>query len=221
MTLPAPKAILFDWDNTLVNTWPTIHRSLNHVLREMGHDEWSLNHVKSHVKKSMRDAFPELFGERWEEAAAIYQSYYRSIHLDDLKPLQGAVELLEWLKTQPIHVALVSNKRGPTLRIEAEHLGFSGYFDALIGAGDADFDKPSPAPALLALGGSGLAADESVWFVGDTSIDLECANNAGLFAVLYGDAQAQESALDGHRFHAHFQDHAALLQAVIPAKAGR
>ena len=27
--LPRPRAILFDWDNTLVDSWVTIHEALN------------------------------------------------------------------------------------------------------------------------------------------------------------------------------------------------
>jgi phosphoglycolate phosphatase len=211
MTLPAPKAILFDWDNTLVNTWPTIHAALNHCLREMGHDEWPLERVKSNVKKSMRDAFPEMFGDKWEDAAHIYQAHYRSIHLDDLQPLEGAVELLDFLKKQPIYVALVSNKRGPTLRLEAENLGWSHYFDRLIGATDADRDKPDPAPALLALNGSGIAPARDVWFIGDTVIDLECANNLGATAVLYGDVKTNNDKYLGHAFEVHAKNHAQLL----------
>ncbi len=217
--LDAPKAILFDWDNTLVNTWPTIHRALNHCLREMGHEEWSLERVKGNVKKSMRDAFPEMFGDKWEDAAHIYQSYYRQIHLENLEALEGAVALLDFLKTQTIYVALVSNKRGPTLRQEAESLGWTHYFDKLIGADDAEQDKPSPAPALLALDGSGISAGPDVWFIGDTVIDLECANNMDATAVLYGDVEADEDGTyQGHSFGMHVQNHAQLL-AILSAQS--
>lgn len=212
MNLPTPTALLFDWDNTIVNTWPTIHRALNDVLEKMGHAPWSMDTVKTTVKKSMRDSFPELFGDRWEEAAGIYQAAYRAIHLEDLQPLDGARELLEWLSQTPLYVALVSNKRGPTLREEAEHLGFTGYFDRLIGADDAERDKPHPAPALMALDGSGIAPSPAVWFIGDTAIDLECAQNTGLTPILYGDAPLDEGGtLEGHAFAAHMRDHEALL----------
>jgi phosphoglycolate phosphatase len=210
--LTPPKAILFDWDNTLVNTWPTIHRALNFCLREMGHAEWSLEHVKTHVKKSMRDAFPELFGDKWEDAAHLYTSHYRSIHLEKLDPLEGAETLLQWLSAQPHYVALVSNKRGPALRAEAEHLGWMPYFATCVGADDAARDKPDPAPAIMALDGSGIALGRDVWFVGDTVIDLECAHNAGLTAVLYGDVQTEDMRYGGHAFDAHCRDHAALQQ---------
>ena len=210
--LSTPKAILFDWDNTLVNTWPTIHEALNHCLREMGHDEWSVDKVKSHVKKSMRDSFPELFGNQWEDAAHIYQEYYRSIHLRNLQALEGAEAVLQWLKTQPVYVAVVSNKRGPSLRTECDHIGWNDYFDRIVGADDAERDKPDPAPAIMALDQSSVSPDASVWFIGDTVIDLECANNLGVTPILYGDVPTDGDSYDGHAFMTHVKDHMELLQ---------
>lgn len=211
-TLARPKAILFDWDNTLVNTWPTIHAALNHCMREMGEPEWSLAQVKAQVKQSMRDAFPALFGERWEEASHIYQSYYREIHLHNLAALEGAEALLQWLRGCAVYVAVVSNKRGPNLRRECAHLGWEPYFDRIIGADDAERDKPDIAPALMALEDSGIAPSPEVWFVGDTVVDLACAANLGATPVLYGDVASDEArrVYDGHAFAFHARDHTAL-----------
>lgn len=224
MTLPSPHAILFDWDNTLVNTWPTIHEALNHCMRAMGHDEWSLEQVKRYVKKSMRDAFPELFGDRWEDAAHIYQEYYRSIHLTNLQALPGALDVLNLLRDDGMPVGVVSNKRGPNLRTECEHLGWQTYFQAVVGADDAEQDKPSAAPALKALKQLGIEPSRNVWFVGDTVIDLECAANLGATAILYGDVQTDPGRYDGHAFAVHLRDHAAflaLLDGGVPEAAER
>ena len=35
MTLPAPKAILFDWDNTLVDSWTVIHHAMTATFEAM------------------------------------------------------------------------------------------------------------------------------------------------------------------------------------------
>ena len=34
--LRLPQAALFDWDNTLVDTWPVIHEAMNTTLSAMG-----------------------------------------------------------------------------------------------------------------------------------------------------------------------------------------
>ena len=96
--LTKPRAILFDWDNTLVNTWPLIHSALNMTLRHMDHPEWTYDRVRSEVKQSMRDSFPVMFGDKWEDAAAHYRKSYRSIHLDQLVPLPDVEIMLEAIR---------------------------------------------------------------------------------------------------------------------------
>ena len=45
-----PQAILFDWDNTLVDTWLTIHEALNHVMAAMDKPLWSLAETRARVR---------------------------------------------------------------------------------------------------------------------------------------------------------------------------
>jgi phosphoglycolate phosphatase len=84
---------------------------------------------------------------------------------------------------------VVSNKAGEFLRREVSHLGWSRFFGPVIGAGDAIRDKPDPDPIHLALSLLGRAADRSVWYMGDTAVDMQAARAAGVTAVLIGDAQ--------------------------------
>jgi phosphoglycolate phosphatase len=53
-----------------------------------------------------------------------------------------------------------------------------------VGANDAPHDKPAVEAVDLALEGSGLTRGEAVWFVGDTDIDMLCAQRAGCLPVL-------------------------------------
>ena len=211
-----PTALLFDWDNTLVDTWPTIHDALNTMLPQMGHEAWTLSETKQRVRQSLRDAFPALFGARWEEARKIYLEAFEAIHLDRLRPLPGAAALIAALHAEGRYLALVSNKTGTLLRKEVEALGWTGYFARIIGAGDAEQDKPHRAPVDLALAGAAPAA--AVWFVGDTEIDMECAVNAGCVPVLvHADAPnlAPDGAFQRGAPALHFPDCTALARAII------
>ncbi|MEK9930797.1 MAG: HAD hydrolase-like protein, partial [Rhodospirillaceae bacterium] len=69
---PLPRAILFDWDNTLVDTWGVIHDSMNVTLKHMGQNQWTIEETRKNVRKALREAFPELFGDRWEEARDVF-----------------------------------------------------------------------------------------------------------------------------------------------------
>jgi hypothetical protein len=92
-----PRAIIFDWDNTLVDSWPTIHAALNATLTTMGHAPWTLEESKERVRLSLRDSFPVLFGTRWEEARRVYLDAFRAVHLERLTVLPGPIELLDHL----------------------------------------------------------------------------------------------------------------------------
>jgi phosphoglycolate phosphatase len=182
--LPRPRAVLFDWDNTLVDNWVTIAEAFNTTLVAMGHEPWTIEETRSRVRASLRDSFPKLFGERWPEAKRIYVDAFASRHLQTLKAMPGAEELLRALGQRGLWVGVVSNKTGGFLRKEVEHLGWTRYFRKVIGAGDAPNDKPAPDPVHLALKGSGVPAGSHVWFVGDTEMDMECAHLSGCVPVL-------------------------------------
>ena len=212
-TLTTPRASLFDWDNTLVDTWPVIHEALNVTMRDMGAEEWSLERVKRDVKRSMRESFPELFGDDWEDAARIYQDAYRAVHLERLKPLPGSEATLQYIATKTdVFCGLVSNKRGPSLRTELKHLGWEPHVHVAVGAGDAAHDKPDIAPMLHALKDSGMMPGPDVWFVGDTTVDLECANAGNATSILYGPVTPDGHIYEGVPFAHHVVDQAALLQ---------
>lgn len=183
-SIPTPKAIVFDWDNTLVDSWGVIRESYNMTFRHFGMPEWSLQDCKVNVAKSLRDSFPSLFGDRWGEAKEVFYASFEAIHMSRLEPLPDAEAMLADLSARGIYLAVVSNKRGSFLRGEAEALGWSRYFGGLVGATDAEADKPHPSPVRMALAPGGFAPGPDVWFVGDAAIDMECGLAAGCTPVL-------------------------------------
>jgi len=182
--LPRPRAILFDWDNTLVDTFPVIHASLSDTFIHMGHAPWTEEEVRERIRLSLRDAFPVLFAERWEEARDVFYKAFETRHLQALTQMPGAAGLLAGLDGMGIPLGVVSNKTGRYLRAEAAHLGWDRNFRALVGAGDAARDKPEPDPAILALEACCVPVDAAVWFVGDSGVDMQIAHAAGLTPVL-------------------------------------
>lgn len=214
--LKAPKAVIFDWDNTLVDTWPLIHKALHKTFIKYDLRPWTLEETKSKVAHSLRDSFPVLFGEIWEEAGKDYQQFYRDHHLQELEILPFSEDVLKYLHDKGIHMVVVSNKRGDSLRKEVASLGWEKYFDRLIGADDAKRDKPHPDPVHMALEGSGIQPGDDVWFIGDTVIDLECAKNTACAPILYGavipEVTAEGVHYQGFDAHCHAPTHEDLLQ---------
>jgi phosphoglycolate phosphatase len=209
-----PKVLLYDWDNTLVDAWVGITAALNLVFTRFDLPPWSVEDARARVRLSFRESFPLLFGADWEQARDIFLAELRARHLRHVTPMPGAAEALAAGGAWPQGV--VSNKGGTFLRAEVQHLGWARHFRAVVGAGDAPADKPDPAPILLALDSLSCAADRSVWYLGDTALDMEAARAAGVTAVLVGDA-SHDGGIDRARPDIHFPsalDLAARLRAL-------
>src|SRR5262249_12288544 len=108
--LPPPRAILFDWDNTLVDTWSTIQPALNAALTAMGFAAWTLEETRVRARKSLRDTYARMFGERWPEARDIFYATYRASHLETLRALPEAERVTRNLAAQGLYLGVVSNK---------------------------------------------------------------------------------------------------------------
>ncbi len=123
----------------------------------------------------------------------------RRTHLDFLTPLDGAEALLQQLAAESLYLGVVSNKNGDLLRDEADHLGWRKYFSHIVGATDAERDKPDPAPLLMALQDFAGDAGREIWFIGDAVSDMECAKRGGATAVLIGEKEADSDEFSAFR----------------------
>jgi phosphoglycolate phosphatase len=188
--LPAPSHLLYDWDNTLVDAWAGVAGALNAVFDAFDRPLWTIEETRARVRLSLREAFPIMFGDDWQRARDIFYAALARDHLLHLRPLEGASEALVAGSQWPVGV--VSNKTGRFLRAEIAHLGWAPFFAAVVGAGDASADKPDAAPILLALDRMGGGSGPSVWYIGDTALDVATARAAGVTAVLIGDGAHDE-----------------------------
>ena len=179
-----PAVILFDWDNTLIDSWQVIHAALVETFIAMGKKPWDLEETKQRVQKSLRDSFPALFGEKWHDAADVFYESFENLHIKNLKPMPFASEMLARAAQSVDVLGVISNKTGKYLRKEVKHLDWDKYFFDVIGAGDADFDKPNAAPVNLFMQKNAIASNAVIWYVGDSDIDVETAENSGCIPVL-------------------------------------
>lgn len=182
---PFPEMVLFDWDNTLIDTTPVLFKAYNVLRERYGLPVLTMEEYKSLTGLSLRETFPQLFGDNWEEARKVYLDAYRANNLENLCPFPDAERLIAFCAERVGAVGVVSNKTGEILRKEIEKLGWGKYFKSVVGAGDAERDKPAADPALKAVRDAGLKPDSVVWFAGDGDADIACARAAGCFPVRF------------------------------------
>lgn len=188
-TIIEPQAFIFDWDNTLVDSWDMIYEIVNHALKIFRGEIWSMEKIKENTHQSAKDSFPKIFGDKAEEALAELRRYAEENHtryLYSLRCMPGTLDLLTYLKEKKIPCAIVSNKHATRLRIEVEHMELSDYFTAVYGSTDFPYDKPNPYPAERAIEANKIAAPYT-WFVGDTPADWDCARNSDCQPIAVGD----------------------------------
>ena len=181
-----PQAVIFDWDNTLIENWQTLTDSVNAALKAFDLPLWNVERMIDNSKRSMRDSFPEIFGSEWHRARDIFYAHFRANHLQGLKKLKNSEELLRLLQEHGVKLMLCSNKNGDLLRREVRHLQWNDYFSSIVGATDAEKDKPDPAPARMIFNQNNLKTYETVWFVGDTITDIICGTKSGCLTVGIG-----------------------------------
>ena len=171
----SPKAILFDWDNTLVNNWEPIFIAYKKTLKSLGLKNKSRSETLKNAKYSLRETFPKVFKDDWKKAKKIFYVVFKKIHLKKIKPMPKAEKILKIIKKKKITCGVISNKDGDLLRKEINKLGWKKYFKILVGANEAKKDKPSKYPLMLALNKISLKPNKNIWYVGDNEIDVEFA----------------------------------------------
>lgn len=186
MTLPRPKAVIFDWDGTLADTWHVVHAALNQTFPVMGAPQWTEEEARVRIGKPARALFTEMFGEeKWQEADAHYIKAYEHSIPGRLHMMKGAGAMLNAVKAAGIPAFILSTKRGTLLREEVKHAGLVDRFVRVVGAGDAPQDKPEPESVIHVLSALGFQPGPDIWFYGDSAVDMQCAASTGCTGILF------------------------------------
>ena len=181
-----PKAIIFDWDLTLVDTL-VIFEKIGYDLSEKFNIDYEFYRKLSSTYLSAKDLFPIIFGPQAEQAKLEYYKLYMEFRAHYFKAKEGAEQLLKLIKDHSIYLAIVSNKNRVYLNDEVKLLNWEDYFDKIIGSGDASFDKPHIAPVEAALVGSPVTLEDKIWFIGDSIVDMKTASNIKATSILIGE----------------------------------
>lgn len=165
------KKIIFDFDNTLVSSWPSMMFCLNKTLEHFNMEKWSKEKIKQEIKYSGRDYFPKIFGDNAEQAKEIYSQTYFNNSVVPM-PLDGAEDLLSFLNNASIPCYIISNKRGDRLRYDIERLKWKDFFIKVVGSEDFIYDKPDAGIVEFTLEEK---SSKEVFFIGDSDVDFLCA----------------------------------------------
>jgi len=190
------KAVIFDLDGTLVNAYPAVSQSVNYTLGLLGFAPCSHAEIKRSVGGGDRKLMAHFVGEKLADQAI---TIYRPHHTKALETkgavrlLPGVLGVLKFLKGKRYKLAIASNRPTKFTLIILKVLGILKLFDVVLCADKAQ--RPKPYPEILWAIAKRLSVDRSeVLYVGDMTIDVDCAHRAGvrMVAVATGSSSKKE-----------------------------
>ena len=195
----AYKGVFFDYDFTLGDSSAPILVGFQKGFAAMGLPEPTMEQVRPTIGMTLADAYVHLTGDPDPAHGAEFYHQFQ-IAVEDLadeagkrvmvegsRLFPGAAELLAALREDGRKVAIVSTKHSGTIRKILTFQKVKSLPDLIVGGSDVNAPKPSPEGLSKAMAELGLGPEE-VLFCGDTVIDAQAAQNAGVdfCAVLNG-----------------------------------
>jgi len=192
--------ILFDLDGTLIETAPEIADAVNDTLQQfelppvtqqqindwIGHGTrelliQALAYTGQTTDEAVRQAdnfslIEHEFGKHYEARCGTRSHLYPQVR-----------ETLHALRAAGVKLAVVTNKEGRYTQVVLDAHQLTPLFDRVVCGDTLPVKKPNPAAIADALQRFGVARERAL-FVGDSSIDVATARNAGIavWALPYG-----------------------------------
>ena len=184
--------LIFDLDGTLIDSRLDLAHSVNATRAYMGMSPLEFDLVYSYVGNGAPVLIRRALGEQAaeaevEEALEFFLEYYRDHALDYTKLYPGVDASLSRLQAAGKSLAVLTNKPIRMSRAIVEGLGVADRFFQVYGGNSFDFKKPHPIGIETLMKETG-AAREHTLMVGDSTVDVQTARNAGVqcCGVTYG-----------------------------------
>lgn len=180
------KAVLFDVDGVLLDTWDFVFQALQYTLSFHGYPK-SMDQIKKMMGQPLLDFYSSLVPEGPAEVLAQTHRSFQEEKFHLSKPFPKAKKVLKILKSKGILLAAISNRTKSSLNRSLKNAQIFKYFDVILSAEDVKNPKPHPEHIHLALRKLKVKPNQA-YMVGDTDVDILVGKNAGVqtIAVTYG-----------------------------------
>lgn len=173
-------AVLFDWDGTLLDSFPAGYHASITVLKHYGIDvdrrrfleTYSPNWYESYEKLGLPP-------EEWDNADQMWRRTYRD---QVTSPFPFVRQLLSRLNESGLTLGLVTAGNRTRVRRELRDHGLEDFFAVVVCFEDTEEKKPHPAPLARALDELNVTAPATV-YVGDRPEDIVMGKNVGAYTV--------------------------------------
>jgi phosphoglycolate phosphatase len=193
------EGVIFDLDGTLFDSLVDLADSMNRVLQRNSFPAHDLPAYRYFIGEGMRNLVRRALPEKYRQEEIITACYeallkeYAEHCVDKTKPFAGINDLLAELTLRRIKMAVFSNKIDELTKKVVLTLLPDWNFEVLVGTSAAVPRKPDPSGALLISTKLGIPPEKLV-YAGDSGVDMQAANSAGMYAVgvLWGYREKEE-----------------------------
>ncbi len=194
-------AILFSLDGALLKTDPAILATYREVFSRFGHEseftpEMQLEVLDASVTKMMQKFFHDC---DTQECMNVYDSYQRDHLIDLIQPVDGAEDLLQWLKKHHYKVGILSTRERSSIIELLERKRLIQYIDTVIGGTSSHSDYVTSTSIVKACR---ILEVHNCIFVGDSASDVAAGKESGAYTigVVYNHKKALSIVAEGPDF---------------------
>ncbi|QSP93483.1 HAD-IA family hydrolase [Marinobacter salinisoli] len=179
------KAVIFDWDGTLVDSVDHIADSLHQAATELGYPELEREAYRDIIGLGMIEALGRLYpGIDRDEMLAIrerYAAYFFSKVTTPQNVFEGMADVVSDIRRSGLGCSVATGKSRRGLESALTSSGLGAHFD-ITRCADETRSKPDPKMLEEILEFYGLEPADAV-MIGDTRYDLEMAQRIGMPAI--------------------------------------
>jgi phosphoglycolate phosphatase len=180
------RAVLFDLDGTLVDSFAGIASAYHHVLGQLELDDVDDREIATFIGPPIQVVLAERFGlagSRLDAGIRAFRHHYGSEGLFRFDKYPGVDELLQTLHQQDYELCIATSKLRSMAVDVVDHAGWSSWFSVVGGA--VPHGSPHLKPDVI---------EWTIAMVGDRAADIEGGRSLGLtgIGVTWGYGSAAE-----------------------------
>ena len=175
------RAVIFDLDGTLVDSYAALTEAVNYARRQHGLHELSAARIRDFVGDGLDTLLQRAFDSEDVPPSIrdAFETRYDEICCAESKVLADVEATLAELAGAGVAMAVCTNKPTSFSKKILDFLQLAPYFRAIVGPDLAGARKPEARHLLHTLAATSCAPGEAL-FVGDMPIDVHAAHNSGI-----------------------------------------
>src|SRR5581483_5116593 len=193
------RAVLFDLDGTLVDSYAALADAVNFARRQHGLGDLTTETIRAFTGEGLDRLLERAFeGEVPLTASGAFESRYDEVCCVQSRVLKDVEATLSELAGLDVAMAVCTNKPTAFSRKILEFLNLAPFFRAIVGPDVAGARKPEAQHVRHTLEATHCAPEEAL-FVGDMPIDVQAARNCGIDVAVVATGSSSSSALKAAR----------------------